>query len=275
MLAFEGGYHGLGLGALDATHRRDFREPFRERLAGRTRFAAYGDVSSVRTELERDDRIGAVLVEPIQGRGGLVQPPPGFLAELRELTWERGVLLIADEVYTGIGRTGHWLACEREDVLPDLVCLGKSLGGGFPISACAGRAEVMRAWPASSGEALHTSTHLGNPLGCAAALATLRAIREQGLLERARREGERWLAELRAELGGCACVREVRGAGLLIGIEVDPPGRAARAARELLNQGWITLPEGPRANVLALSPPLTIPRELIDAATAAIGKVLR
>ncbi|MCE2390950.1 MAG: aspartate aminotransferase family protein [Proteobacteria bacterium] len=274
VLAFEGSYHGLGLGALDTTHREEFRQPFRERLAGRTRFAPFGDLSAARAELERDAGIGAVLVEPIQGRGGLVHPPPGFLAELRELTRRRGVLLIADEVYTGIGRTGHWLACEREQVTPDLVCLGKSLGGGVPVSACAGLPEVMNAWPASRGEALHTSTHLGNPLGCAAALATLRAIRDRDLLERSRSEGERWLAELRAELSGCACVREVRGAGLLIGIEVDSPGRALRAARELLRQGWITLPEGPRANVLALSPPLTIPRELIDAASAAIGKAL-
>jgi 4-aminobutyrate aminotransferase/(S)-3-amino-2-methylpropionate transaminase len=275
VLAFEGAYHGLSLGALDATHDARFRAPFAERLAGRTRFVRYGDAAAARAALRSDAQIGAILVEPVQGRGGLVIPPAGFLAQLRALADEHGALLIADEVYTGMGRTGRWLACQWEGVLPDVVCLGKALGGGLPISACAGRERVMRAWPAARGEALHTSTHLGNPLGCAAALAVVRALEGERLLERAQELGAHWLAELRAELAGCAGVRDVRGRGLLIGIELDGPERAERTLRRLLEEGWIALAEGPRADVLALSPPLTIARALLEAATRALGKALR
>jgi 4-aminobutyrate aminotransferase/(S)-3-amino-2-methylpropionate transaminase len=273
VVAFEGAYHGLGLGALDATHRPMFREPFRARLPGLTRFAPWGDAAAVR-ELLRGGGIGAILVEPIQGRGGLRLPPPGFLRELRALADASGALLIADEVYTGLGRTGHWLACQADGVLPDVVALGKALGGGLPLSACAGREAVMRRWPESRGEALRTHTHLGNPVTCAAGLATLRALERGGLVERARREGERWLASLRARLEGRGAVRDVRGRGLLIGIELDSGERARLACRELLRRGWIVLAEGPSADVLALTPPLDAAAELLDAATDALAGVL-
>jgi 4-aminobutyrate aminotransferase/(S)-3-amino-2-methylpropionate transaminase len=273
VIAFEGAYHGLGLGALDATHRAQFREPFRARLPGRTRFAPWGDAAAVAGLLRAGD-IGAILFEPIQGRGGLRLPPPGFLAELRRLADASGALLIADEVYTGLGRTGSWLACESDAVLPDVVALGKALGGGLPLSVCVGRESVMRRWPGSRGEALHTHTHLGNPIGCAAALATLRTLERDGLVERARSEGARWLASLRSELGTRPGVREVRGRGFLVGVELDSGERARRATRALLAAGWIVLSEGPAADVLALTPPLDSPRELLDAATAALARAL-
>jgi 4-aminobutyrate aminotransferase/(S)-3-amino-2-methylpropionate transaminase len=274
VIAFEGAYHGLGLGALDATHRAEFREPFRARLAGRTRFAPWGDAERVGALLAAGD-VGAILFEPIQGRGGLRLPPPGFVAELRRLADVSGALLIADEVYTGLGRTGHWLACEAEGVLPDVVALGKALGGGLALSACAGREAVMRRWPASRGEALHTHTHLGNPVSCAAGLATLRVLERDRLLARARVEGERWLGQLRERLGQLPGVREVRGRGLLVGIELDSGARARRATQDLLRAGWIALAEGARADVIALTPPLDAPRELLDAASEALSKVLR
>jgi 4-aminobutyrate aminotransferase/(S)-3-amino-2-methylpropionate transaminase len=274
VIAFEGAYHGLGLGALDATHRADFRGPFLARLAGRTRFAPWGDAGRVRVLLEAGD-VGAILFEPIQGRGGLRMPPPGFVAELRRLADASGALLIADEVYTGLGRTGNWLACEWEGVLPDVVALGKALGGGLALSACAGREAVMRRWPASRGEALHTHTHLGNPVSCAAGLATLRVLERDRLPSRARSEGERWLGQLRARLEQLPGVRDVRGRGLLVGIELDSGERARRATHGLLRAGWIALAEGPRADVIALTPPLDAPRELLDAATDALVEVLR
>ncbi len=214
VVAFEGAYHGLGLGALDATHRDDFRAPFRARLAEKTLFVPWGDADAARRAVRACDA-GAILFEPIQGRGGLVFPPAGFVAALREVADETGALLIADEVYTGMGRTGRWLACEHEGVVPDVVALGKGLGGGLPLSACAGRPEVMRAWPASRGEALHTSTHLGNPLVCAAGLAVLRVLETESLLKRADEIGARWLGVLRTRLARSAHVREVRGRGLL------------------------------------------------------------
>ncbi|MCP4006209.1 MAG: aspartate aminotransferase family protein [bacterium] len=274
VIAFEGAYHGLGLGALDVTHRSIFREAFTGRLPERTHFVPYGDPDAVRAVL-RDFEVGAILFEPIQGRGGVVVPPAGFVSALRELADESGVLLIADEVYTGFGRTGRWLACEHESVLPDVVTLGKGIGGGFPISLCAGRPDVMRRWPASTGEALHTSTHLGNPMGCAAALAVLRVMEREDLPARAARVGESTLKRMRERLACCAGVRDVRGRGLMLGIELDSSEEAERVVGTMLSEGWILLPEGPEANVLSLTPALTISEELLAAATDRIAELLR
>ena len=273
VVAFEGAYHGLGLGALDATHRADFRAPFRARLAAKTRFVPWGDADAARDAVRESDA-GAILFEPIQGRGGLVFPPAGFIAALREIADESGALLIADEVYTGMGRTGRWLACEHEGVVPDVVALGKALGGGLPLSACAGRAEVMQRWPASRGEALHTSTHLGNPIGCAAGLVVLRVLERDALVKRAEEVGARWLARTRTLLRSSARVREVRGRGLLLAVELDDPGYARAVVTRLLHTGWIVLGEGPDGRTLALTPPLVIDEALLDAATDALAESL-
>lgn len=272
VVAFEGAYHGLGLGSLDATHRADFREHFRSRLPAQTRFVPYGDAEAARAAI--DDEVGAILVEPIQGRGGILLPPDGFLRALREIADETGVLLIADEVYTGLGRTGRWLACEHEGVVPDVVALGKGLGGGFPISACVGRKDVMKKWPVSKGEAIHTSTHLGNPMGCAAGLAVLKALEGESLCKRSEDLGSTAIERLRSVLAGNPAVREVRGRGLMIGIEVREASVAERVTQEMLALGWILLPEGPEANVLALTPPLTIPETILDAAIDALAERL-
>ena len=266
VIAFEGAYHGLGFGALDTTHRQLFRAPFEGRLPGRTRFVPYGDAVAVREALETGE-VGAILVEPIQGRGGCVVPPPGFLRELRELADGSRTLLVADEVYTGLGRTGSWLACEQEGVLPDVVALGKGLGNGFPISACAGREHVMRAWGASEGEAVHTSTHLGNPVGCRVATAVLEILERDGLAKRAARVGEQLLGRLRTELSDVRRVRDVRGRGLMLGIELDSTADAQRVVAAMLSEGWILLAEGADGRVLSLTPPLTISEELLDHAT--------
>jgi 4-aminobutyrate aminotransferase-like enzyme len=273
VLAFEGAYHGLGFGALAATHRREFREPFGAALSPHVRFAPFGDPVAARGTA-RALEPGAILVEPIQGRGGVRVPPPGFLAALRELADETGALLVFDEVYTGIGRTGRWLACEHEGVLPDVVALGKGLGGGFPISACAGRPEVMRRWGESRGEALHTSTHLGNPLGCAAALRVLAEIERRDLLARSSALGERLLADLEKRLGSSPRVRDVRGRGLLVGVELESAETAERVVRGALERGWILLGEGEDGRVLALTPALTIPETLIAAAAELLEELV-
>ena len=273
VVAFEGAYHGLGLGALDATHRAEFRAPFRARLAGQTRFVPFGDADAARRAVRESDA-GAILFEPIQGRGGLVFPPAGFVADLRKIADETGALLIADEVYTGMGRTGRWLACEHEGVVPDIVALGKALGGGLPLSACAGRPEVMRRWPASRGEALHTSTHLGNPLVCAAGLTVLRVLESESLLERAAEVGARWLSNLRGRLARSPHVREVRGRGLLVAVELDDAVFARALVTRLLHAGWITLGEGADGRTLALTPPLVIAESLLDAAAETLAEML-
>jgi 4-aminobutyrate aminotransferase/(S)-3-amino-2-methylpropionate transaminase len=180
VVAFEGAYHGLSLGALDTTWRREFREPFTARLPGATVFARFGAVADVeRVAQTASQPIGAVLVEPIQGRGGERLPPDGFLAALRALCDREGWLLIADEIYTGLGRTGRTWAVDHEGVVPDLLCVGKGLAGGMPLSACLGRVEVMDAWPASTGESLHTQTFVGHPPGCAAALVARDVLRDE------------------------------------------------------------------------------------------------
>jgi 4-aminobutyrate aminotransferase-like enzyme len=267
VVAFEGAYHGVSLGALEVTHRPFFREPFSERIAGLASFARLGDLEDVaRAAREASRPVGAVLVEPVQGRGGERVAPPGFLRGLRELCDREGWLLVADEIYTGFGRTGRWFACDHEAVVPDLLCLGKGMASGMPISACAGRAEVMDAWPASAGEAIHTQTFLGHPPSCAAALASMRALEEEKLVDEALALGEHARARLTRALAGRPAVREVRGLGLMLGVECDAPERAAGVVSEALRRGLILLPSGSRGEVLSLTPPLCIGREALDAA---------
>jgi 4-aminobutyrate aminotransferase/(S)-3-amino-2-methylpropionate transaminase len=273
VVAFEGAYHGLTYGALDATWRPQFRDPFAARLAGATSFARFGDVD----DLERAARtcpqpVGAVLVEPVQGRGGERIPAPGFLARLRERCDREGWLLICDEVYTGFGRTGRWFACEHEDVVPDLLCVGKGLTSGMPLSACVGRAEIMDAWPPSAGEALHTWTFLGHPPGCAAALASIAVLREEKLVEHAEELGGVALAHLRERLAGRAGVADVRGLGLLLGIELHEPADTAAACAEALRHGVIVIPSGDAGQVISLTPPLCIERDALLAALDVVAE---
>ena len=310
VIAFEGAYHGLGYGALNATHRDHFRAPFRNQLRefghfvrfpaavpptpglqGKARRASQGrrsaalsldSVEAAIRRLFRRERIGAILVEPIQVRGGINIPPPEFLPLLRHLCAEHGGLLILDEVYTGFGRTGRWFACEHAAVTPDLICLGKALTGGFPLSACVGRAEVMdAAWPPSSGEAIHTSTFLGHPVGCAMALAQIQEIQTRHLVERSDELGA-WLLESLSAVDARPShfTLLARGLGLLTGLELRlPDGRPAtelalRILKHLLQQGFILLPEGEHANVLSFTPPLTISRAQLQAAVAALEQAL-
>lgn len=271
VIAFEGAYHGLTLGALAATGREHFRQRFVERLARHVEFVPFpeSEMEAPRA-LDQVARllagaagapVGALLAEPIQGRAGVRIPPPGFLAEVARLARAEGALFVADEVLTGMGRTGALLGCEHEGVRPDLVCLGKALGGGVPISACVGPSAVMDAWPGSTGEAIHTSTFLGHPLGCAAGLGFLAALEAEDLVGRARRGGRHALAYLKSALEGCDRVLEVRGRGLLIGIELAADGGSEPAvgvARKALRQGVIVLPAGVRGEVVELVPPATV-----------------
>lgn len=153
---------------------------------------------------------------------------------------------------------------------PDLICAGKALGGGLPVSACIGREAVMRAWGDPAGAAIHTATFAGNPLACAASLAALDVLERDGLFERSREVGAAWLARLREALHGHPHVREVRGRGLMIGVELDDGARTLALVQRLLERGWITLPAGPRAEVLQLTPPLVVERALLDAFTDAL-----
>lgn len=285
VIAFEGAYHGLGYGALNATHREHFRAPFRSQLGEFGHFLPFPTASDPLRELQaaieklfRREAIGAILVEPVQARGGIRVPPPEFLRLLRQLCDRHGALLILDEIYTGFGRTGKWFACEHSSVMPDVICLGKALTGGFPLSASVGRAELMnRAWPASNGEAIHTSTFLGHPVGCAMALANLAEIRRLKLTQHSARLG-RWLLGELAKLqhGRFKVTCRARGAGLMAGLELlRPDGSPATAEalgiiKRLLHRGFVFLPEGEHANVIGFTPPLTITRAQLARALAAL-----
>lgn len=265
VIAFEGAYHGLSLGARDVTWRPAFREPFEARLPRASAFARFGDSGDVmRAAGECPLPVGAVIVEPIQGRGGERIPPPGFLGALRELCDAQGWLLIVDEVYTGFGRTGRWFACEHEGVVPDLLCVAKGLASGMPISACLGRSEVMQAWPASDGEAIRTQTFLGHPPSCAAALASIAVLEEEKLPERAARVGERALAHLRARFADQPGVIDVRGRGLLLTVECREAERVETLYSRGLARGIISLPSGDDGRCLSLAPPLSIAEPVLE-----------
>jgi 4-aminobutyrate aminotransferase-like enzyme len=287
IIAFEGGYHGLGYGALNATHRDHFRKPFKNQLGEFGHFVPFpkteADLATLAVQmrrLARRERIGAVLVEPIQARGGIRIPPVEFLPFLSRWCEEQGALLILDEIYTGFGRTGKWFACEYSGVTPDLICLGKALTGGFPLSACVGWAGLMdAAWPASQGEAIHTSTFLGHPVGCAMALAQLGELRRLKLPERSAELGEYLLLLLGAELRNVKLNLEIRGLGLMAGVELRrPDGRPAvtealHTVKAMLQRGYILLPEGEHGNVIGLTPPLTISKAQLKAVVRALAEV--
>jgi len=289
VIAFEGAYHGLGYGALATTHRPHFRDRFRPQLADFGHFVPYPQtgaqlretVAAIRREFRRR-RVGAIIVEPIQGRGGIVVPPRGFLPLLRRLADQHGALLVVDEILTGFGRTGRWFACEHAGVIPDVICLGKALTGGFPLSACVGRAGLMdAAWPLSAGEAIHTSTFLGHPAGCAMALAQIGELRRLRLPERSARLGAllgRLLSGFKVQSSKFKV--SVRGLGLMAGIELthadgSPASREAQAAvKEMLRRGFILLPEGPHGNIISVTPPLTITEAQLHRAVRELGRVL-
>lgn len=285
VIGFEGAYHGLGYGALNATHREHFRSPFRSQLGEFTQFVPFpskrADLAEVEKQIHsifKKQKVGAILVEPIQARGGINLPPLEFLPLLRKLCDRHGAFLILDEIYTGFGRTGKWFACEYSATVPDLICLGKALTGGFPLSACVGRRDLMdAAWPASNGEAIHTSTFLGHPVGCAMALAQIAEIEKQDLPKRSAELGKFLLKKLKATFSaGIADVNfQIRGLGLMAGIELQTrDGRRATeislsAIKQMLHRGFILLPEGERANIIGFTPPLTISeRELARTVTA-------
>jgi 4-aminobutyrate aminotransferase-like enzyme len=289
IIAFARAYHGLGYGALNATHRDFFRSPFRSQLREFGSFVKFPDKPEQLAKIEKNIRqifrrkkIGAILAEPVQARGGINIPPPEFLPLLRKLCDEHQALLILDEIYTGFGRTGKWFACEHSGVIPDLICLGKALTGGFPLSACVGRADLMDAsWPASTGEAIHTSTFLGHPVGCAMALAQIREIERLKLCKRSAELGKFLLDELASIQNSKFKIQNsARGVGLMAGVElILPDGRPATEAalsaiKTLLHRGYIFLPESEHSNVIGFTPPLTISKALLAKAVAELKRTL-
>jgi 4-aminobutyrate aminotransferase-like enzyme len=297
VIAFDRAYHGLSYAALAATDRQEFKLPFADQVPNWITHSVFPDPVRGFTDeycldiLERILRggnhpagpFGAILVEPVQGRGGVRIPGPLFLRGLRDLANHFELVLIADEIMTGLGRTGRNFAVEHYQVMPDVICLGKALANGFPLSACIGTPEVMRAWPPSDGEAIHTSTFLGNPLGCAMALASIEELKSKHLAQRAARLGAGWRSQLEKALSEHPRVAQVRGLGLMLGIELvkdkrslaPDPEATSWVVEKCLQAGLIILSGGMDRNVLTLTPPLTITERELARATEILSEVVQ
>ena len=260
LIAFRGAYHGLTLGSLSVTDRKDFRGPFVDRLADKTNFVSFprNEEESIKVVIQIEDilrdkeasiaPIGAIVIEPIQGRGGVRMAPKGFLENLSKVCNEAGVVLVFDEIFTGMGRSGVVFETEAAGVVPDLVCLGKALGGGMPLSACLGSRPVMEAWPETQGEAIHTSTFLGHPLSCAAGLAFLDVLKSEDLVTKSLEKGKYLMNSIQETLEPGQHNYQIRGRGLLVGIEFhtetgDPlKGMGGHVSRLALREGLLVLP---------------------------------
>lgn len=265
IITFEGAFHGRTLATISAGGQEKHLEGFRPALPG---FDAVtmGDLAGVEAAL--GDETAGILIEPVQGEGGIRAADPAFLEELRQLCDEHDVLLLFDEVQCGMGRTGKLFAYEWTRISPDVMTLAKGLGGGFPIGACLATARAASGMTPGS----HGSTFGGNPLACAVANGVLDVLLDEGFLDRARAIAE----TLRAELNDLAAafpgvILEVRGQGYLLGLRCEPPNTEITA--ELLARGLLTVPAGD--NVVRLLPPLIIEQQHIDEAVATLRDVLR
>jgi len=249
-IAADHSFHGRTIGALSVTHKGMYRDPFMPPVSSETTFVPYSDATAIRQAIS--ENTAAVILEPIQGEGGVNIPKPEYLKDVREICDETGTLLIFDEVQTGFGRTGTWFCKEQFGVEPDIMSLAKAIGGGFPMGAITTRGDI------GFGLGQHASTFGGGPLACAAALASIEAIKEDGLVKRSKENGTYFMRKLRGMER--EDVVEVRGMGLMIGIEIKSPcSKFVDFAREkgvLLN--CIS------DSVLRLVPPLVITKEQID-----------
>ncbi len=281
VIAFNGGFHGRTLLALGLTGKIDpyklgvgpfpgeiFHAPYPCDLHGVSVDDAIHGIEMLFKASIEPKRVAAFIVEPVQGEGGYYPAPAAFLQRLRALADQHGILLIADEVQTGVARTGRMFAMEHSGVVPDITTMAKGLGGGFPIAAVVGRADIMDALnPGGLG-----STYAGSPLGCAAALAVLDVVEEEGLCARSSEIGERMQARLRALAAEQRCIGEVRGLGAMVAIELFQEGDTHKPAPELTKaviaearqRGLLLLSCGTYGNVLRLMVPLTIEHAVLD-----------
>ncbi|MBI2603810.1 MAG: aspartate aminotransferase family protein [Deltaproteobacteria bacterium] len=271
-VSFEGAYHGLDMGSLSLTGREDFIQPFhswfRQDRVTQLPFRCSMDLlrSTFRSMEKASAAPAAVIVEPIQGRGGVRAAGLEWLSRLRELCTQEGVLLIFDEIFTGLGRSGR--ITFAEEVPCDLLCLGKTLGGGFPLSACVGPAKIMSAWPVNKGEALHTGTFFGHPLSCQVANATLQMLAKEALWQRTKSLGTVFKEMLNRTLLHHPSVKEVRGEGFMLAIEFKRPGVGAVFMNQLRKAGVIAIPCGHNGECLSLTPAFNITEQLLNDAVA-------
>jgi len=250
MVAMKGSYHGKSMGALSLTFSPKYREPFQP-LVEEVSFSPYGDVDALQNVVDKDTAF--VILEPIQGESGIHVPPEGFLQEVRKICDENDSLLIFDEIQSGLGRTGSMWASEHWKTVPDIMCLAKGIAGGVPMGATLVRPDILAVM--KKGE--HSSTFGGNPLACAAGTATLQALTQDGLIENAKSVGEKFLQGLEELKSKHPIIREVRGKGLMIGVELK--FEVKDILMEGIKNGLLLLYSG--RNILRFLPPLVISEE--------------
>jgi acetylornithine/LysW-gamma-L-lysine aminotransferase len=263
MVAMKGSYHGKSFGALSLTFNPKYKKAFAP-LVEKVSFASYGDMESLRSVIDEDTAF--VILEPIQGESGIVVAPDGFLQEVRKLCDEKGILLIFDEIQAGLGRTGRLWACDHWNTAPDIMCLAKGIAGGVPMGATLVRPDIL----ASISKGEHSSTFGGNPLSCAAGVAALKAITEDGLIENSEKMGKIFREGLEKLKEKHAIIREIRGKGLMIGVELKFEVRDI--LMNLIKEGVLMLYSG--RNILRILPPLVITEEDITKVLQALDSVL-
>ena len=298
IIAFTGSFHGRTLGAASITASKAVYRIGLEPFLSSVYFAPYADpyhtahpddptqcveeaISGLQTVLDRiiaPSQIATIIVEPIQGEGGYIVPPKEFLLRLREICDRHDILLTFDEVWTGFGRTGDWFAAQSFGVTPDLLAIGKSIASGFPLSAVCARSHLMSRWEPT----VHGTTFGGNPVSCAAAVATIQTIREEKMLDNAKKNGEDLIQRLKALQKKYPFIGNVRGVGLMVGMEFVLPGKDREpnpvAAKKVLNEsllrGLLLYPAGLRGHVIRFAPPLIVTKEQIDDATRILDAAL-
>ena len=253
IIAFVGGYHGKTMGALSATWKKKYRQPFLPLVPGFTH-VPFGKSNSVKEAIT--EKTAAILVEPIQGERGIILPPPTFLKELRELCDSTGIILIADEVQSGFGRTGKFFACDHYGVVPDIMCIAKSIAGGVPMGVTVSTQDIMSTFTLGN----HSNTFGGNPLACAAASATIDVLIEEKLHERAASLGRYFMDKLEELHDKYRLIREVRGLGLMIGMQLRFD--ILNILQNSLKRNVLLLDAG--RTVLRFLPPLVIAKEQLD-----------
>lgn len=267
-ISTEGAFHGKTFGALSASGRELYRKPFYPLVPGFTH-VPYGDADAIARAI--DENTAAVILEPIQGENGVVVPPDDYLPRVRRICDEKGVLLILDEVQTGMGRTGRLWAFEHWGIVPDILTMAKALGGGvMPIGAFMSTPEIFSVF--DENPYIHSSTFGANQLACSAGIAALRTIEEEGLLEQATRKGERILTTLRSLAKDYPdVIRQVRGKGLLIGIELVSEGASGLMISELIDRKVIVIHSLNNPRVIRISPPAVITDSQIDQVLEAVA----
>ncbi|MGQ9542898.1 MAG: aspartate aminotransferase family protein [Candidatus Bathyarchaeia archaeon] len=263
IIAMMGGYHGKTLGALSATWDKKYRTPFLP-LVPEFKHVPYGDADRLREAIT--ENTAAVIVEPIQGEGGVKIPPGGYLKEVREICDEKEIVMIVDEVQTGFGRTGKIFACEHWQVTPDVLCLAKAVAGGLPLGVTMAREDIMLSLKVGE----HSTTFGGNPLVCSAAYAAIEALLEEKLPEKARELGLYFIGELESLKSKYRIIREVRGLGLMVGVEFRFD--VFNILRNLMSNGILALDAG--RNIVRFLPPLVISRDQLHKVINVLDKVL-